>query len=153
MTGSVPDFGQSKELHEYGMKNGAPPIAHKTALIDFDGTIRKWGPLMGWMDPEPDAINTLLELQERGYNIIIFTSRMSRVWARSVVGDSIKDQNDFLEGQYNFVRDYMLGYGILVQGITAEKQPAEFYVDDKAIGYRGSWREVLNDSLVTGVKA
>lgn len=142
-------LGQSRELHEYGIKNGHPPMAEKTVLIDFDATVRRWDALMNdGVEPEPGAIEAIQELEDRGYRIVIFTSRMSRKWAATVVGDSVKEQDDFLAGQYEFVRKYLVRYGIVPADITSEKQPSLAYIDDRAIGYRGNWQEVLNDPLI-----
>ena len=146
------NLGQSQELHEYGMSRGHPPIAEKLALIDFDGTIVPWGPLMGDKTPTPGAKEAIDLLVQSGYRIGIFTSRMSRTWAESVKGRSWTAQNIFLEDQWEYVKRTLDAHGIPFEFITAEKVPAEFYIDDKAIGYRGDWTEVLRDSLVKAVE-
>lgn len=141
------DLGQSEELHNYGMKHGRPPIADRLALIDFDGTIVPWGPLMGDKEPLPGAAEAIRALREAGYRIGIFTSRMSRTWARSVVGSG-PAVAQFLVEQRRYVEATLSRHNIPFDFITAEKMPAQFYVDDKAIGFRGDWQAAMEDSLV-----
>lgn len=142
---TVADLGQSKELHDYGMKNGHPPIANKLALIDFDGTIVPWGPLMGEKNLEPGALEAIVAFRTAGYRIGIFTSRMSRKWAISVVNERVEDPHesdigDFLSEQYAYVYETLVRHGVPFDFITAEKMPAEFYIDDKAYRYEtGDW--------------
>jgi hypothetical protein len=140
-------YGQSEELHKYGMEKGHPPIADRLALIDFDGTIVPWGPLMGDKDPLPGAVEAIRDLKARGYRIGIFTSRLSRTWAASVVtgGAAVAA---FLVEQEQYVRRLLTAHDIPFDFITAEKMPAQFYVDDKAIGFRGSWPAAMEDPLV-----
>jgi hypothetical protein len=126
-------YGQSEELHQYGMANGIPPIAAKLVLIDFDGTIVPWGPLMGDKDPTPGAVEAISALREAGFRIGIFTSRLSKTWARSVVGSGAAVAK-FLVEQEQYVRVQLDRHGIPFDFITAEKMPAEVYFDDKAVG-------------------
>jgi hypothetical protein len=150
-------YGQSEGLHKYGIEKGYPPMAHMTVLVDFDDTIIEWGPLMGeGKEPKPGAIEALKTLDDRGYIIVIFTSRMSRKWARSVLDDPTirstpsteSEVDDFLAGQYEYVTRFMNKHGFQPAAITAEKVPAMAYIDDKAIGFRGDWEAVLSDALV-----
>lgn len=145
-------YGQSEELHQYGMEKGHPPIADKLILVDFDQTLVKWGPLMGVKELLPGARETIMTLIARGYRIAIFTSRMSRTWIESVVGKDDDAVAEFMAAQHVFVTETLGRFGIPFEFITAEKVPSEFYIDDKAIGFRGDWTAVLEDSLITGAK-
>lgn len=138
----VPDGGLAGEGKTH------PPIADKLALIDFDGTIVPWGPLMSDDKvPFAGAKEVLSYLRSHGFRIGIFTSRLSRTWARSMVGSGPAVAVFLLE-QEEYVRSLLDRHGIPYDFVTAEKMPAQFYVDDKAIGFRGDWLTVLEDSLV-----
>lgn len=138
----VTDLGQSKELHDYGMKNGHPPIAAKLVMIDFDGTLVPWGPLMGDKDAEPGAVEAMWAFAKAGYRIGIFTSRMSETWACSVTGKGPMHYETlkFLQDQRDYVVRQLDRHGVPYDFITAEKRPAEAYIDDKAYRYEpGDW--------------
>lgn len=116
---------------------GAPtadkvPAAHHIIMVDFDGTIIPWGPLMERRDPYPGVAAAMQALLVHGYRIGIFTSRMSRSWAIHTVGEAEADA--FLAQQYEYVRGVLETHDIPFSFITAEKVPAEAYFDDRAIG-------------------
>lgn len=115
--------------------------AHKVACIDFDGTIIEWGDLMSAKNMEPGAREVIQRLKDEGYRIVIFTSRASRSWAMKMVGDEA-DAERFHEEQISYVIEHLNRHGIPYDDITAEKVPAEFYIDDLAHRYRGSWAEI-----------
>lgn len=132
-----------------------PAIADKLVMIDFDATIVPWGPgLMGDRDPLPGAVDAIQSLKARGFRIGIFTSRLSRKWHESEVGPdsdgmySVKKIADFSIIQRKFVEDLLIKFDIPFDFITAEKIPAQAYIDDKAIGFRGDWAAVLGDKLL-----
>lgn len=136
-------YGHSEALHQYGMQNGIPPIAAKLVLVDFDGTIVPWGPLMGDKEPIPGTVGAMRALRSAGFRIGIFTSRMSETWVRSVLEipqgiPPIQSDKlhifDFLARQRSYVADILNRHGIPFDFITAEKMPAEVYFDDKAVG-------------------
>lgn len=140
--------GLPADQHDYGMSRGHSPVAEKVAAIDFDGTIVPWGPLMGDKDPEPGAVEALRAIKAAGYHIVIFTSRLSKRWARSVVGDEPWRVTVFLNEQEEYVRSTLTRHDIPFDEITAEKVPAEFYIDDKAFRYEsGDWRTVHRTAL------
>lgn len=140
--------GLPADQHDYGMSRGHSPVAEKVAAIDFDGTIVPWGPLMGDKDPEPGAVEALRAIKAAGYRIVIFTSRLSKRWARSVVGDEPWRVTVFLNEQEEYVRSTLTRHDIPFDEITAEKVPAEFYIDDKAFRYEsGDWRTVHRTAL------
>lgn len=139
--------GLPEDQHDYGMAKGHSPVAEKVAAIDFDGTIVPWGPLMGDKEPIPGARETIDAWRRAGYTIVIFTSRLSRTWAKSVVGNNGWEQSRFLDEQHDYVARTLRKAGIEFSYITSEKIPCEFYVDDKAVGFRGDWQNVVNDDL------
>lgn len=123
---------------------GFPPVAEKVICIDFDGTIVPWGqPSMGPKDPFPGVADAIRRFKRDGWEIVIFTSRLSERWARSVVGPNLWDVRHFLEKQYIYLSELLLDNGIPFDLITAEKVPAQHYVDDKA------WR--VNEYTTTAI--
>jgi hypothetical protein len=133
--------GTKKSHHDYGMANGHAPIAARVACIDFDGTIVPWGPLIDpAVKPTPGAVKAIQRIKKAGYRIVIFTSRMSGTWLK----DAGEDPR--LQGEY--VQQVLDKYGIPWDTITAEKIPAEFYIDDKGIEFTGTnWRAITNRVL------
>jgi hypothetical protein len=103
-----------------------PPSAHKRVLIDFDGTIVPWvADLMGEREPYDGVALAMRALDRRGYEIIIFTSRVSPTWCASVNSDVLEPRE--------YVETILDAYNIPFKAITAEKLPAAIYFDDKAI--------------------
>lgn len=145
MTSSGAGSDANAGLAEEGKTH--PPIANRLALIDFDGTIVPWGPLMGDKVPFPGVKEALDTLRANGYRIGVFTSRLSQTWARSVVGGGPAVAMFLLE-QETYVRAHMTRFDLPFDFVTAEKMPAQFYIDDKAIGFRGDWTTAMQDSLV-----
>lgn len=128
--------GDKEFHHEYGMKNGHAPIADKVVLVDFDGTLFPWGPLMNWeAKPLPGAVDAMRAFNYAGLKISIFTSRMSERWLEH-------SGNDRAE-QYEYVWKMCTSWGIPFNEIIGEKVPAIAYIDDKGIEFTGkNWPEI-----------
>ena len=109
---------------------GHPPVANNVVLVDFDGTLFPFGGLND-EDARPlaGAAAAVRELRNRGYYIVIFTSRMSPRWWMSEAGE---EYLDFGVAQRDYVRRMLDKHDIPHDEITAEKVPAEAYFDDKA---------------------
>jgi hypothetical protein len=127
-----------------------PSVARGVLCIDFDGTLFPWEPLDGKSPPMLNAVETVNAFVKAGYNIVIFTSRMSETWWRAEIpradGMSIFDwQHQYrafgLE-QLKLVENRLRNFNIPYDRITAEKVPAEFYIDDRAIPYEGDWSAI-----------
>jgi hypothetical protein len=136
-------MGQSKELHDFGMAMGHAPVADKVALIDFDATLVQWGPLMADKDTFEGAKEGMLALRAAGYRLVIFTSRLSEVWAESVVGQNVWTIDRFLREQRDYIAAQLARHDIPWDDMTAEKRPSEFYLDDSAMAFRGDWSRVM----------
>ena len=121
---------------EEGLRLGHAPMAHGVICVDFDGTIYPWAPLMAEPAPVPGAAEALRRFRDYGYTIVIFTSRLSPTWLTEA-GETAADQRAHIEKLLH--RD-----GIPHDGITAEKIPAEFYVDDRAVRFHDNWREITH---------
>jgi hypothetical protein len=112
-----------------------PPVAEKVAAVDFDGTIKPWsGGLFGFPEPLPGAVEAVKRLKDAGFKVVIFTSRLSTVWHEAEGWDS----HDATLKQVEYIREYCEKFGIDADAVTAEKIPAEVYLDDKAMGVTAS---------------
>jgi hypothetical protein len=108
-------------------------------MIDFDRTIHKYSE--GWKDgsiyDEPfDGVKEVIKiLRENGYEIVIFTCRLSET----------ANGKENVEKQKILIKDWLKKYEIEVDGMTAEKLPALAYIDDSALYFDGQWnKEFVN---------
>lgn len=111
-------------------------MAHeKIAIIDFDGTICTHEfPEVGTL--QPDAREALLKLKELEYQIHIHSCRTATYW-----GQGEKERLHQIEVVHNFMEDNNLPYDKLI--LDMDKPVAELYIDDKGVGYRGNWLDVI----------
>lgn len=123
-----------------------PPVAHRVICVDFDGTIFQWGDVYEKTEPFDGVVEFMQELKEKGWRIVIFTSRMSPTWWKA---EGFK-MREALGEQIAFITRRLQDYDIPFDHITCEKVPAEFYIDDKAIRYSnkpGEWRKIKRKVL------
>jgi hypothetical protein len=111
---------------------------NKRVMIDFDGVINSYK--HGWMDgklvdePNLDTKEAIDELHNKGYEIVIFTTRAST--SNNVDPPASRLVED--------LKNYLQTYNIYYDFITAEKLPAVAYIDDRAIRFK-NWKQVLED--------
>lgn len=113
----------------------------KTIIVDFDGVIHWYR--KGWQDgtiydePVPGVKQALEELKEIGYEIIIFSTR---AFTRVVKGKTE-------ESQYYAMCSWLAKYEIPYDSIWQEvgKPMGYVYLDDRAIQFKGNWRETLQN--------
>ena len=114
--------------------------------VDFDATIVQWGALMEEQQLTSGVVEFMQRLKSEGWEIVILTSRLSLAYARGVVGTGDKDDGrkivNFIVGQEAFVARTLRRHNIPFDKITADKVPADRYIDDKAITFRGNWDQV-----------
>ena len=119
------------------IRRGYPPQAHRVICVDWDGTVVRWGSLE---DENPDllpgAIEALRKLVAHDYRLVVFTSRMSPQWL-----DASGHSATVMRSRIAAVLDR---HAIPFLDITAEKVPAEAYVDDRAIRYHDNWPEIVD---------
>lgn len=120
----------------------------KAILIDFDRTIHRYS--KGWnggdiYDPPFEGAKEVLDwLKQNGFTIIIFTARLASF--------SLKKSGISYEQEYQRLEEFLKKYEIPYDMITAEKYPAAFYVDDRAIHIEdGDW-DVVKKVIETRLK-
>jgi hypothetical protein len=91
-------------------------------MIDFDGVIHPY--TRGWVGPVPDdeppvegAGSFIAMLQDRGYEVVVFTTRAEDASSR------------------NHVERYIAQYLNLSLQVTNIKLPAVAYIDDRAVEF------------------
>jgi len=122
----------AEERTEFALTNGHPPVADGVVCVDFDGTLHPWGGMFDYPEPMSGGPEFMTRLRAEGYNIVIFTSRLSLAWLTEEYGQN------FLYGaklHRTYVTDWCRRYGIPFDDVTAEKIPALCYIDDKAIHF------------------
>jgi len=103
---------------------GHPPVAEGVVLVDFDGTLYPFGALFGGEKPLPGARQAVNQLYAMGYQVVIFTSRLSERW--------LKHEDRDRQAQIDYITNILKRDDIHFHDITSEKYPAEAYFDDKA---------------------
>jgi hypothetical protein len=123
--------------------------------VDFDATLFPWGPLDDDSPPLPHAKKALVAFRRAGYRIVIFTSRLSHTWHRHEIQRESDEGYmnwlirvvDFSTEQREHVIKTLKKHKIPFDDITSEKVPAEYYIDDRAIEFRGDWSDVMQRVL------
>jgi len=133
-----------------------PPVARGVICVDFDGTLFPWAALDDDSDPFPGAVRAVKAFAKAGYRIIIFTSRASHTWHLDEVNRLFERNADFMPSlsafsgmQLAHVERRLRKHDIPFDRITAEKVPAEYYIDDRAMEFRGDWNEI-HDRVLGG---
>lgn len=102
--------------------------------IDFDGTIARYN---GWKgekifgEPIPGARDALLKLKRMGYQIMVWTTR-----------GNIDDLAEWLD-KYGFPYNYINKAPVNNEHQNPYKPPAQFFIDDRAVRFTGSWKKTL----------
>lgn len=111
------------------------------AMIDFDGPIHRYS--KGLHDgtiydkPSTGAKEMIDWLKGKGFEIVIFTTRASKTNGDEL---GVNYKKEIMK-----IESWLKSYGIHYDLVTAEKLAANFYVDDKAIHYGGSWDAVKDE--------
>lgn len=109
-----------------------------TACIDLDGTIASYKE--GWQgaehygDPLPGVHKALRSLKEKGWRIIIFTTRGNETLTRLYL---VKNNIPF--DYINVNPDQPPG--------TSHKPSADVYIDDRGIRFNGDWEATVKEVL------
>lgn len=115
---------------DYGRLLSMAKRREKRVVIDFDGTIAEDAyPDIG--DPMPGAKRAIEELAEAGFEIVVFTCRLTLDDERSSA--EIKEQRAMVE---NWLREHDIPFDELYDGRQG-KPHASYYIDNKSLNYGG----------------
>lgn len=109
----------------------------KTIAVDFDGVIHRYN--KGWQDgsiydvPVKNSAIQLKRLVDKGYKVVIFTTRIN-----PELGDDIKIEKEKI---VNWLDINGFERGVHYHDITALKPKAIAYIDDRAVRFT-NWASV-----------
>jgi hypothetical protein len=118
----------------YVEEAGISDTGEKVVAVDFDGVINSY--ISGWKGPtETDApvlsaAESLQMLYNRGYRIIIFSTRANTQEGIDTIREYLRKHTE-----NNELADTI--------EITDQKPIADMYIDDRAIPFTGDWEETL----------
>jgi len=116
-----------------------PPSGKRTICIDFDGVIIPFvSDLYADVKPLFGAATAIRSFAERGFRIVILTSRMSHEWWMAE-NSNVANAVSFGIAQRNYVEGILRKNDIPYDLVTSEKVPALLYLDDRAIYFNGDW--------------
>jgi hypothetical protein len=102
------------------------PLESRTLSIDLDQTLCR-GDVSDYASatPEPGAAEALRHLRGQGWVVVIYTARHFNHWKTTV--------------------EWLAHHGFSYDQIVFGKPPARYYIDDRAVSYRGNWRELCDE--------
>jgi hypothetical protein len=106
---------------------------NKTAVFDFDGVIATYDGFKGFDilgEPIEDTIQAMRDLKERGYYLVVFTTRP----ATQILVDWLKKNKVPYDDLNRNTKNPML---------TSNKPIADVYIDDRAVRYSGQSKAAL----------
>ncbi len=109
--------------------------------VDLDGTIcENIRPGVSYKDvlPLPGAVDTLEELKQRGYYIVIFTARNMRACDNNI--------GRIMARQGKIVIDWLDKYGVPYDELRFGKPHVDYFIDDKGIKFT-NWDNVKQQLL------
>ncbi|MDR1220419.1 MAG: hypothetical protein LBK73_12530, partial [Treponema sp.] len=118
----------------YVEEAGVSDTGAKVVAVDFDGVINSY--ISGWKGPtetdEPvlSAAESLKTLYERGYKVVIFSTRANTREGIDAIREYLRKHTE-----NNELADAI--------EVTDQKPIADMYIDDRAIPFNGDWEETL----------
>lgn len=113
----------------------------KTLCVDFDGVIHGYS--KGWQDgtiydnPVPGAKEGLEQLKNEGYKILIYSTRCNPDYLQPDDPDRVKEVREYLDKN-------SIPYDLIHIG---GKPKAHIYIDDRAISFKGDWKQTVSDVI------
>ena len=110
----------------------------KVIAIDFDGTLFEYD---GWKnsnhygEPIDGAKETVEKLCDKGFKIMIFTTRGNE--------EGVKEALEEYDIPYDYINENP--HTPSEAEISDVKPPANYYIDDRAIAFKGDWEEVKDE--------
>ena len=113
----------------------------KRIIVDFDGTICGFAfPDCG--PPEPGVREALLELSAMGFEIAIHSCRTGTYWEEK---RDLPNRADHCMVIIEYMSHHHLYYDTLILNTNMDKPIAEYYIDDRGVGYEGNWKDVVTE--------
>lgn len=112
---------------------------NKTAVFDFDGVIATYDGFKGFDvlgEPIEDMIQAMRDLKERGYYLVVFTTRP----ATQTLVDWLKRNKVPYDDINRNTKNPLL---------TSNKPIADVYIDDRAVRYSGQSKDALLAEILT----
>lgn len=108
----------------------------KVCCIDFDGTIVEFAyPEMG--EPKSGVKESLQKLRDMGWRIVICSCRTCHEVKKYPI-----DRTE----QVRMMEDYLDEHEIPYDEVLNNDKPlAAWYIDDRAIGFRDNWEDVVKE--------
>jgi len=112
----------------------------KRLAIDFDGVIHKhdgeFGDGVPKYEPVEGARESLESLIDHGYEVMIFSTRLSPSWGDEDVDEQRRHITKWLT-------DHGFEQGVHYTNMTGCKVPAIAYIDDRGIRFT-NWNDIVN---------
>ncbi len=111
----------------------------KVIIIDFDNTIamsKNVFPETG--EPYEGVKESLQKLKDSGFKIKIHSCRTSKDYCWKP-----RERVMHLHKMSEFMNEHQIPYDEIIDDM--DKPIAEFYIDDRAIGFRGNWKKIIEE--------
>jgi len=108
----------------------------KAVVVDFDGTITHFSyPKMG--DPQTGVKEALQKLKDLGYEIHIASCRTNHDLQKYPI-----DRTMQVRAMEEYLNEHEIPYDVVLNN---DKALGIWYIDDRAIGFRGDWSKVVEE--------
>ena len=97
-------------------------LESRTLCIDLDYTLCVARGDYAQAKPIPGTQEALSQLRQAGWVIVLYTARHFNHW--------------------QVTEDWLARHGLVYDQLVFGKPPARFYIDDRAIPFKGDWKEV-----------